>query len=375
MAERTDRIRLFLCGDVMTGRGIDQILPHPGDPHLYERASSSATLYVELAEAVNGPIPYPVTYSYIWGDALEILEEKEPDLRIINLETAITSSMEYWPGKGINYRMSPENAPCLASADIDICALANNHVIDWGYSGLEDTLETLKNLGIASAGAGKNSAEAEEPAILKGERGGRVILFSLGMGSSGIPSEWRAERDRPGVFRINLFSAKEALASIRRRVERIKRPGDIAVASIHWGKNWGYQVQRSHRGFACSLIDEAGIDLVHGHSSHHPKGIEVYQGHLILYGCGDFINDYEGISGYEEYRSELSLMYFPELDRSSGVLKSLTMVPTRMRRFQVKRASPEETEWLVSLFRRIGKVWQTDVALQEKGYLSLQWKE
>jgi poly-gamma-glutamate capsule biosynthesis protein CapA/YwtB (metallophosphatase superfamily) len=68
------------------------------------------------------------------------------------------------------------------------------------------------------------------------------------------------------------------------------------------------------------LINEAGVDIVHGHSSHHPKGIEVYKNRPILYGCGDFLNDYEGISGYQEYRDDLTLMYFPRMDAASGKL-------------------------------------------------------
>ena len=62
-------LTLFLCGDVMTGRGIDQILPYPGNPTLYERYMKSARGYAELAEEANGPIPKPVNFSYIWGDA------------------------------------------------------------------------------------------------------------------------------------------------------------------------------------------------------------------------------------------------------------------------------------------------------------------
>jgi len=75
------------------------------------------------------------------------------------------------------------------------------------------------------------------------------------------------------------------------------------VASIHWGDNWGYEI-------AHNLIDHAGVDIIHGHSSHHAKGIEVWHGKPVIYGCGDFINDYEGIGGNEKYRSDLSLMYF-----------------------------------------------------------------
>jgi poly-gamma-glutamate capsule biosynthesis protein CapA/YwtB (metallophosphatase superfamily) len=123
-------IRVFLCGDVMTGRGIDQIMLRPCDPQLYEDWAQSARDYVRLAERVNGEIPTQVAPSYVWGAALDQLNRVRPDASIINLETSITHSDAYIP-KGINYRMSPENAECLLAAGIDCCVLGNNHVLDW----------------------------------------------------------------------------------------------------------------------------------------------------------------------------------------------------------------------------------------------------
>lgn len=127
-------MRLLLCGDVMTGRGIDQILPHPSDPALFEAYLSSARDYVALAEARAGPIPRPVPFDYIWGDALAALDERATDIRIINLETSITDDGEP-ERKGINYRMHPANTPCLSTFEADCCVLANNHVGDWGRRG------------------------------------------------------------------------------------------------------------------------------------------------------------------------------------------------------------------------------------------------
>lgn len=152
-------LTLFLCGDVMTGRGIDQILPYPSNPRLYEDYLTSALDYVALAEERVGPIPRSTAFSYIWGDALEELDRVYPDARIINLETSITTSGEPEP-KGINYRMNPANAPCLTAAQIDCCVLANNHVLDWGVAGLHETLETLSANGLKSAGAGRDVVEA-----------------------------------------------------------------------------------------------------------------------------------------------------------------------------------------------------------------------
>src|SRR3972149_3271056 len=128
-------ITVFMCGDVMTGRGIDQVLPHPSNPLIYEPYMKSAKGYIELAEMANGPIPQSVDFSYIWGDALEEFERLAPDLRMINLETSITRSEDYWKDKEIHYRMNPENIPCITAAKIDYCSLANNHVLNLGYSG------------------------------------------------------------------------------------------------------------------------------------------------------------------------------------------------------------------------------------------------
>lgn len=63
-------LTLFLCGDVMAGRGIDQALPHPSDPAIHEPLMQTAEGYVALAEQAHGPIPKPVSFSYIWGDML-----------------------------------------------------------------------------------------------------------------------------------------------------------------------------------------------------------------------------------------------------------------------------------------------------------------
>lgn len=93
-------MNISLCGDVMTGRGIDQVLPHPSDPVLYEDYLTDARDYVKLAEEANGPINRPVSYSYVWGDAIEEFDSMKSDMRIINLETSITKSNEYWKGKG-----------------------------------------------------------------------------------------------------------------------------------------------------------------------------------------------------------------------------------------------------------------------------------
>ncbi|HEU4777668.1 MAG TPA: CapA family protein [Telluria sp.] len=352
-------ITLFLCGDVMTGRGIDQILPHPGKPHLFESCLRSALGYVQLAQESSGPIQRPVEFAYIWGDALDALRRAAPDLRIINLETAVTASEDAWPGKGIHYRMHPDNLPCLTAAGIDCCVLANNHVLDWGYPGLEETLASLHGAGIAIAGAGLDAAAAAAPAQFEVAGKGRVLVFAWAMEDSGVPPEWGAGPARPGVNFLPDLTAR-SLKTVAHQVEGVKRAGDLVVASLHWGENWGYDVTAQQRSFAHGLIDSAAVDVVHGHSSHHVKGIEIYRGKPILYGCGDFLNDYEGIGGHEQFRGDLALMYFPTLEQ--GRLTRFAMSATQTRQFRANYAPDSGLRWLVDTLTREGRQFGTQVA-------------
>jgi poly-gamma-glutamate capsule biosynthesis protein CapA/YwtB (metallophosphatase superfamily) len=372
--ERTDgeRLRLFLCGDVMTGRGIDQILPHPSLPEIHEAYLTSAEQYIEVGERASGPIPRGVDYAYVWGEALSRLEAAAPDLRIVNLETAVTTSDDYWPGKGIHYRMHPANLPVLAAAGIDCCALANNHVLDWGHRGLQETLEALHENGIRTAGAGADLDAAAAPAVLGYGAGRRLLVFSVGHTSSGIDEAWQAGPGRQGVWWLDELSPA-GIDAVARRVHAARRPGDIVLVSLHWGGNWGYGIARRTRDFAHDLLDHAEVDLVHGHSSHHPLGIEVYRDKLILYGCGDFINDYEGIRGNEHYRDDLRIMYLPDLDPSTGRLLALEMAVFQSHRFRLRTASAGDVSWLAGeLNRESLKLGSAAVATNDRG-LSLRW--
>jgi poly-gamma-glutamate synthesis protein (capsule biosynthesis protein) len=333
-------IRLALCGDVMLGRGIDQILPHPSDPALHEGYAKSATFYVQLAERLNGPIPRSIDYAYIWGEALAPLHEC--DARIVNLETSVTTSNDFEP-KGINYRLHPQNVASLTAARIDCCVLANNHILDWGRTGLEETLSTLDAAGIAHAGAGHNAREAATPARLDLRGGASALIFAYALSSAGVPQSWAAAAG-PGVNFLPDLSER-TLANVSDCARAAKSDGDIMIASLHWGGNWGYAIPSAERAFAHGLIDRGGFDIVHGHSSHHPKAIEIHERRLILYGCGDFINDYEGISGYEHYRSDLSMLYFATVS-PSGAIDALDMIPFQVRKFRLDRASPSDAHWL-----------------------------
>jgi poly-gamma-glutamate synthesis protein (capsule biosynthesis protein) len=367
-----ESIKLFLCGDVMTGRGIDQIMASPCDPAIHEGYLKNALDYVELAECRNGSIPRRVDASYIWGDSLTELARCAPDARVVNLETAVTRS-EDWLPKGINYRMSPANIGCLAAAALDCCVLSNNHVLDWGEAGLVETLATLDGIGVRTAGAGRSRSAAEAPAVIPLAGKGRILVYSVGTESSGVPPDWAAGETRPGVDFLGDLSPR-SVARLARRIEGVKRPGDVVAFSIHWGGNWGYEIAPDEIRFARTLIDSAAVDLVYGHSSHHPKAIEVYRNKLILYGCGDFINDYEGIRGHEEFRSDLGLMYLPTLEAGTGRLLRLDLIATQILRLQVRHAPADDARWLCATLTREGRRFGTYGNLLPDGRIELQWE-
>jgi poly-gamma-glutamate synthesis protein (capsule biosynthesis protein) len=367
-----DEITLFLGGDLMTGRGVDQILAHSCSPRLYEPFARSALAYVELAEQAHGPISRPVDYAYVWGDALTVFARVCPDARIINLETSITTS-DAAESKGINYRMHPANVPVLTAARIDCSVLANNHVLDWGEAGLVETLNVLEAAGVNVSGAGRDLTAARAPATIDLKSGGRILVFAFGALDSGIPATWGANTSRAGIQILADFSSSTADETAR-FIARKKRAGDIVVASIHWGPNWGYEIPDAHREFAHRLMDGDSVDVIYGHSSHHPKAIEVYRGRLILYGCGDLLDDYEGITGHDEFRDDLVLMYFPTFNASTGRLARLTMWPMQINRFRLRHASPEDRGWVHRVMDRECRRFGGRV-IERADSLHVEWRE
>ncbi|RZF24542.1 CapA family protein [Paraburkholderia sp. UYCP14C] len=359
-ASHTQPLCLFLCGDVMPGRGIDRILPHPGRPQLFEPYVRSAKEYVKFAERASGKLPLPAGYAYPWGDTLTVLAQRGPHARIINLETAVTSSDAHWPNKAIHYRMHPANLACLTEASIDCCVLANNHVLDWGRAGLDETLRSLHEAGIRTAGAGRDASQAAAPAIVDIAGRGRVLVYAYGCESAGVPQAWAARAGRAGVNYLPDYSLERADA-IARHVARGRCAGDVVVISLHWGGNWGFGVSSMARAFARRLVDEGAADVIHGHSSHHIQGIEIYHGKPVLYGCGDFLNDYEGIPGHESYRPDLTLMYFPVVNPASGNLVEFTAVPMQIRHFRTGRAPDDGASWLHATLSRESSRYGVDV--------------
>jgi poly-gamma-glutamate capsule biosynthesis protein CapA/YwtB (metallophosphatase superfamily) len=347
-------VRIALAGDVMIARGIDQILRFSVDPELREPAVRDARDYVRLAEETSGPIPRNADAAYVWGDLLPVLAGFSPHATIMNVETSLTTSPTFAPDKRIHYRTHPENAAVIGAIPNPICTLANNHVLDFGQPGLAETLRSLQVSGIPACGAGQIRAEAVQPIVTAPPR---IVVLSCCTGDSGVPPDWSADAERPGVYRITRPD-DDAVREIQERFEPFRTDGATKVLSIHWGGNWGYDVELEQRDFAHALMDMGIADVVFGHSSHHPRPFELIAGRPVFYGCGDLINDYEGIRGHEEHRPDLVACYLLTIDSDTRTLADLRIVPFRLRRFRLEHAGVADAQWLAVRLdrenRRIG---------------------
>jgi poly-gamma-glutamate capsule biosynthesis protein CapA/YwtB (metallophosphatase superfamily) len=151
----------------------------------------------------------------------------------------------------------------------------------------------------------------------------------------------------------------------------LKKPGELVIVSIHWGSNWGYHVPDEQRAFAHALVDKAGVSVIHGHSSHHPRPIEIYRDRLILYGCGDLLNDYEGIRGYARFRDDLVLMYFVDLAPTGGNLQALKLLPLQIKKFRLSIPSQRDIEWIQATLDRECRRLGTTVTRGAEGQLEV----
>ena len=344
-----DTLRLMLVGDLMTGRGIDRILrwPLPAPPGLGAR---EARRQLREAERANGPVPLRSGPDYVWGDALDAMAQLDAPLRLASLGTAITSATTAWAGKDTHLRMNPRHVDCLAAGGITACALASDHLLDWDYPGLRETLAALSEAGIAGAGAGLDAASALSPAIMATGPGARLLLFSWATPAAGIPAGWGATSTRPGIALLPGLGEADA-REVKACVECHRKPGDLVVVSLHWGEREAADVSAAQRAFAHRLVDLGIVDVLHGHGARAPLPFEVYGDRLLLYACGDLIDDEEAMPVAEGQRADLGCLYVATLARRDGRVRMLEIQPLRRRRFRLERADAEAWIWLG---RRLG---------------------
>jgi poly-gamma-glutamate capsule biosynthesis protein CapA/YwtB (metallophosphatase superfamily) len=304
-------ITLALMGDVMLGR--------------------------RVAEALNDHMRPEEP----WGDVRPLLDAA--DLRIINLECAITDNEQPWTrtAKVFHFRAKPSAIETLRTARIDACSLANNHTLDFEEQGLLDTLEHLDAAGIRHAGAGRNQEEAADPAILTvpADHTRRAALLAF---TDNEPS-FAAGTDRPGTNYLPVSLKPDVLRRVERAVAAARGMGvDTVIFSNHWGPNMVQRPKKIFRRFAHAVIDR-GVDIYYGHSAHVFQGVEIYRGKPIIYDTGDFIDDY---AVNPELRNDWSFLF--QVSVVEGRFERLDLTPVKLSYARVDLATGGERETILN---------------------------
>src|SRR5215207_4934461 len=319
-------ITLALTGDVMLGRGVDEALVgmRPDEP---------------------------------WGDTLPVLDSA--DLRVINLECAITTHENPWSRtpKTFHFRAGPSRAAgVLRAARIDACSVANNHTLDFEEEGLLDTLVYLDGAGIRHAGAGRDLAEADRPAILDGPGGEKVALLAF---TDNEPA-FAAGVDRPGTNYLPASLEPEVLDRVEAAIGGAREAGaDTILFSNHWGPNMVERPRDLFRRFAHAVVDR-GADVYYGHSAHVFQGVEVYRGKPILYDTGDFI-DYYAVD--ERLRNDRSFVFRVSVE--GGAFRRLELFPVVLSFARTDLATAGEREQILHRMERLSAEMGTTFVRRE----------
>jgi poly-gamma-glutamate capsule biosynthesis protein CapA/YwtB (metallophosphatase superfamily) len=299
-----------------------------------------------------------------WGDVMPLLDAA--DLRIINLECAITDNEQPWTRtpKVFHFRAEPSAIGTLRTARIDACSLANNHTLDFEEQGLLDTLEHLDAAGIRHAGAGRNRDEAADPAILtvRADHKHRVALLAF----TDNEPPFAAGPDRPGTNYLPVSLRPDVLRRVERTVSYVREMGvDTIIFSNHWGSNMVQRPKEIFRRFARAVMDRE-VDIYYGHSAHVFQGVEIYRGKPILYDTGDFIDDY---AVDPKLRNDWSFLF--QLSVEERRFERLDLTPVKLSYARVDLATGGERETILDRMERLSAEMGT-VFTRREGALVLE---
>lgn len=314
-------VTVAMTGDVMLGRLVNEAIRQ------------------------NGP-------AWPWGDFRS--ELAGADLTIVNLECVIAQDgqpWQRWP-KVFHFRADPIAIHSLLVAGVDAIGLANNHTLDFDVEGLLEMLRLLDDHGIAHAGAGRDLAEAERPAVVQA-KGLRVALLSFTDNEPG----WMAGESTPGTNYAPVSLDTLSFVRIEAAIDRARRDADLIFFSNHWGPNMRERPPREFREFAHAVLD-AGADVYIGHSAHIFQGIEVYKGKPLVYDAGDFVDDY---AVDRALRNDQALLFLLKVG-SRGV-EELELVPALIEDFRVSRARGKDFDVIAARIRRLSTELGTHVTV------------
>ncbi|MDQ9171242.1 CapA family protein [Oxalobacteraceae bacterium R-40] len=299
-------VRVIFGGDVMLGRNVAEYIQRYGP-------------------------------SYPLGPVAPLM--RSADLTIVNLECAITSSTDWWSGeaKAFYFGAPPQACESLVDAGIDMVSLANNHILDFDFEGLRQTLQHLQRRGILYAGSGENLRDAMAPAKIerKGITFGMVAFCDHQM-------DFAAEKARPGMAYIDLDDETRALEIFENSLAPLRKDRiDWPILSLHWGPNMVFRPSAAFRRIAHGAID-MGWKMLFGHSAHVFHGVEIYKGYPIIYAAGDLVDDYYVAP---DFLNDHQLLLEIQLD--SARIRYIRFHPVFIDECQTRPATPAQCGYTV----------------------------
>ena len=351
-----------------------------------------------------------VMLNRVFGSELPLNELQAADLRVANLEGPITAR-GYPADKIARLVMPPGTARLVKELGLDAVALANNHMMDSGPVGMQDTQAELQANGIGFAGAGMNLAESLEPYIAE-VKGARVAMVSL---AATVPPGAAAGSERPGIaplrVRVSYWAdgtineeqpgtppwvhtevMAEDLEPVIEAVRRAREQADIVLVQMHWGvpPEWNSPFQGDlaeyQRPLAHALV-EAGASVILGHHAHALVGIERYQGVLIFYSLGNFLlHWYSGLNGLKPQRpAPFFKPQYSERNRQTVIAKlhfeqgerwelgRVELVPCRLNdNGEAKRVWDKQATEVLETLTRSDATLGVKLNLREDGEIELQ---
>jgi poly-gamma-glutamate synthesis protein (capsule biosynthesis protein) len=230
------------------------------------------------------------------------------DIALGNLEGPLTTGGSIDVEKKYVFRSPPDKvAAALAKTGFDVFSLANNHTLDYGVQGMNDTIDALKRHGLAYSGAGMDLTSARKPVII--ERKGKRIAFLAY--SLTFPEEFWATKNQPGTA----FGHE---SHVRKDVASAKAEADIVIVSFHWGREGTTELRPYQTALGRAAIDEGAAAVV-GHHPHILQGIERYKQGVILYSLGNFVF---GSYSYRAKRAAIAELVF-----ENNLIKTVRMIP------------------------------------------------
>ena len=279
---------------------------------------------------------------------------RDADLAIVNLECAVTESLQHWKGepKAFYFGAPLAAVNALSDAGIDLVSLANNHILDYDFQGLSDTRWHLHAHGIGNAGAGDDIRQAMAPAIVD-RNGTRFAMVAM----CDHQADFAATPKRPGMAYIDFADEAEALDVIERALAPLRQARvDWPILSLHCGPNLAPEPSPLFRRVAHAAID-MGWKILFGHGPHIFHGVELYRGCPILYAAGDLVDDYQVDPVLQ---NDHQLLF--ELEIDGGTLQRILLHPVVIADCQARPATGAQYDYIARRITALSEAMGTRVS-------------